>query len=99
MLILSLALRQKHNRNRKIVVFEPIPVSFVKELKEASGISFNSILYTCICNAIQSYLEIKSCPVYGAKGKKTKSRTLMAVALPRPDEVSRDKSRAMCNQW
>ena len=45
MLILSLALRQKHNRNCKIVVLEPIPVSFVKELNEASGISFNSILY------------------------------------------------------
>jgi diacylglycerol O-acyltransferase len=86
-----------HNRKRKAVCFEPLPLHFIKELKNVAGVSLNDILYTCISQALHDYLKEQDDPVLRAKGKDLLCRTLMAIALPGPS--GKDKATLLRNRW
>jgi len=74
-------------------------VDFIKNLKNVAGVSFYDVVYTCFCRAIQDYLKLKSCPVFKAKKKNVKCRSLTPVSIPMSADMRTDKARVIENQW
>jgi diacylglycerol O-acyltransferase / wax synthase len=86
-----------HNRRRRAVCFESVPLHFVKDLKNAAGVSINDIIYTCLSQAIHDYLKEQDDPVLKAKGSSLLCRTLMPMALP--GRKADDKTAILGNRW
>jgi diacylglycerol O-acyltransferase len=86
-----------HNRSRSAVCFEPIPLHFVKDLKNAAGVSINDVIYTCLSQAVHDYLKEQDDPVLKAKGTSLLCRTLMPMALP--GRKGKDKVAILGNRW
>jgi diacylglycerol O-acyltransferase / wax synthase len=86
-----------HNRKRRAVCFQPVPLHFVKDLKNAAGVSLNDIIYTCLSQAIHDYLEEQNDAVLKAKGKSLLCRTLMPIAFPGRD--GNRKATLLRNRW
>ena len=86
-----------HNRRRRAVCFESVPLHFVKDLKNAAGVSINDIIYTCLSQAIHDYLKEQDDPVLKAKGSSLLCRTLMPMALP--GRKAGGKAAILGNRW
>ena len=86
-----------HNRRRRAVCFESVPLHFVKDLKNAAGVSINDVVYTCLSQAIHDYLKEQDDPLLKAKGTSLLCRTLMPMALP--VGKSDDKAAILGNRW
>lgn len=81
-----------------MVVFDPIPLDFVKEIKDSAGVSLNDVLLTAWTHAIYEYCHLQECLV--VKGKKTNDilfRALMTVGFPH--KKSSDSAEVMQNSW
>mmetsp|Transcript_25745 Transcript_25745/g.39912 ORF Transcript_25745/g.39912 Transcript_25745/m.39912 type:complete len:533 (-) Transcript_25745:109-1707(-) len=88
-----------YNGNRKIVVFNTVPLTFIKDIKKASGVTVNDVLFCALSMAIHEYNKLLQCPVQMKRGKKLQCRALMPVAFPRPAKETGDHSQAMRNKW
>ena len=86
-----------HNRSRSAVCFEPVPLHFVKDLKNAAGVSINDVIYACLSQAVHDYLKEQDDPVLKAKGTSLLCRTLMPIALP--GRKANDKATLLGNRW
>jgi len=84
--------------NRKLVVFETVPLSFIKELKTQGGVSINDVMFSCLGGAIRRYNLANDCFVTKKK-KNVLCRALMPVAFPRPNEDKDDKTSVLKNKW
>jgi hypothetical protein len=51
-----------HSGRRKYLLFPTIPLSFVKELKNAAGVTVNDVLMTATSQAIHDYCVQHKCP-------------------------------------
>jgi hypothetical protein len=90
-----------------IILFVPTPIDFVKRLKNAASsssgddnnkkVTINDILFTVISQAIHDYLKEENDPSLESKGGQLRCRTLLPMALPRPN--TEDKSKALRNKW
>ena len=98
-----------HSNNRSYVIFPSIPLSFIKDLKNAANMTVNDILMTAVSQAIYDYCQSQNCPLVTdsttndnttqTKKKPIQCRALLPVALPRPPEELQDKSTALRNYW
>ena len=68
-----------------MVVFEDIPLEFVKVIKDKANASLNDILMTALSQAIHDFCTHHSCPVIRQIGEKTLCRALMIVGFPSKD--------------
>jgi len=86
-----------------ILPFSPVPLEFVKRVKVAASstdntnISVNDLMFTVVSQAIHDYLLEEKDPLLEAKQRALNCRTLLPLALPRPQ--TQDKSKAMRNFW
>ena len=88
--------------DRKLVKFETMPLSFIKELKSKAEVSINDIMFAALGGAIRRMNVAQECEITEKKGKKDTSiqcRALMPVAFPRPEEDNDDKTKVMRNKW
>jgi len=88
---------QVYSGIRKCVMFDPIPLDFVKSLKNELGVSLNDIMITAISRAIRDYCLHRRCTVLQEKGAKVRCRTIINIAAP--DESNDDKSCILRNRW
>ena len=74
---------QTHTHRRKAVLFPTLPLDFVKDVKNAAGVSVNDVLFTCLSQAIHDYLQQQECPVLKQQQSHLLCRALIAAVLPR----------------
>ncbi len=88
-----------------IIPFVPTSLDFVKRLKNAASspengskkVTVNDVLFTIISQAMHDFLREERDPVLESKQEQLRCRTLLPMALPRPNTV--DKAKAMRNFW
>lgn len=88
-----------------IIYFVPTALDFVKRLKTAASsadngnkkVTVNDVLFTVISQAIHDFLKEEDDPILELKKEQLRCRTLLPIALPRPN--TEDKSKAMKNVW
>lgn len=88
-----------------IIPFVPASLDFVKKLKVAASassennknVTVNDILFTVISQAIHDFLKEENDPILESKKENLLCRTLLPIALPRPD--TQDKAEALRNFW
>ena len=90
--------KMTYSWKRKLIVFDTIPLSFVKKLKNEAAVSLNDVMFSCFAGAIRRYNLAHDCPVT-TKGKKFTCRALLPVAFPRPESEKNDASACMRNKW
>lgn len=90
---------QIHSGKRTFVMLDPMPLDFIKELKNAANVTINDIIFSCLSQAIHDYLLEQDCPVLDAQGDKLQCRALIPVGIPPSDAVAQDKSRILRNKW
>jgi hypothetical protein len=98
----SMVADMTYSWNRKLVLFETIPLAYVKELKKQGGVSLNDVLFSALGGAIRRYNLANGCAVTEASVGKKRSigcRALMPVAFPRPNEDKNDKTNVLKNKW
>lgn len=88
-----------HTGKRSFVMLEPLPLEFVKELKNAANLTLNDIMFACLSQTIHDYLLEQDCPVLDAQGDKLQCRALIPVGIPPSQEVAQDKTRILRNKW
>lgn len=84
------------NRHRKLLVFDKIPLDFIKALKNAAGITLNDVLLTTWSRTVHEYCTMQECPVLKKKGENLLYRTLLPFGLPNKSE---DPELALRNTW
>jgi len=87
---------QVYSGIRKCVMFDPIPLDFVKRLKNELGVSLNDIMITAISRAIRDYCIHRRCTVLQDKKAKVRCRAAMYIGAP---DMSKDKSLILRNKW
>ncbi|GMH49048.1 hypothetical protein TL16_g00431 [Triparma laevis f. inornata] len=87
----NLGKKMVYTWNRKLIKFETMPLSYIKQLKAEGGVSLNDVMFSCLGGALRRYNVEQGCEVTEKKGKKTLMRALMPVAFPRPDVDVNDK--------
>lgn len=89
--------RGSYSGRRKTVMFPDIPLSLMKKMKDAAGVTVNDVVIALVSGCIRRY-----CLAQGAGdiigGKVFKSRALFPVALPRTMNAD-DASNILCNKW
>jgi len=89
-------LHQVYSGNRKCVMFHPVPLDFVKILKNELNVSLNDIMLVAISQAIRNYCLHRKCGILKEKGVKVRCRATMSVAVA---DGSRDRSSILSNKW
>ena len=87
---------QVDHRNQKLIVFDPIPLDFVKNVKDAAKVSLNDVLLGALSHAIDEYCRFQDCPVIEKKSEKLLFRVLMPVGFPHKTVNPTDSLR---NKW
>ena len=89
-----------------IIPFAPAPLDFVKSLSTAATsssddkntkVTINDVLFTITSQALHDYLKEENDLSLESKGEQLSCRTLLPIALPRPD--AEDKSKGLRNLW
>ncbi|GMI23089.1 hypothetical protein TeGR_g2303 [Tetraparma gracilis] len=88
----------QYSWNRKLVIFETMPLAFIKELKKQGGVSLNDVMFSSLGGAIRAYNLAEGCEITEKK-KTVMCRALMPVAFPRPNEDKSDKAAVLRNKW
>ncbi len=91
-----------YNDDRSLIVFDAIPLEFVKDLKNKVGVTVNDIVFTCLSQAIHDYLVEQKCSVLENRKDKTQCRALLPVAFMRKelkDDDPSHKSAVLSNKW
>ncbi len=78
------------------MVFDPVPLDYVKAIKSAAGISLNDVLLSAWSRTVHEYCAIQNCPELKEKGEKLLYRVLMPVGFPNKSE---DPVSALRNTW
>jgi len=81
---------------RKLIVFDPIPIDFVKKIKSKAGVSFNDVLLAAWSQAIHEFCIHQGCPVIKQKGRNAYCRALMTFGFP---NNTSDPSLVLRNGW
>lgn len=85
-----------------MVVFDAMPMEFVKALKNKAGVTVNDIAFACVSQAIHDYLIEQKCPVFQQRQDKTQCRALLPIAFMRKEFTDVDpdhKSAVLSNKW
>jgi len=88
-----------HTGKRDFVMLEPMPLDFIKDLKNAANVTINDVMFSCLSQTIHDYLEEQKCPVLDARGEELQCRALITVGIPPSAEVAEDKTRVLRNKW
>jgi hypothetical protein len=94
---LSIHFRTKvDNRQQKLIIFDPIPIDFIKEIKSKANVSLNDVLLAAWSHAIREYCYSQKCPVIKSRGEKALCRATMTYGFP---NGSSHPALAMRNLW
>lgn len=69
-------------RKQKIFIFDPIPLEFVRAIKNAAKCSLNDVLMSCLSQAIYDYCKQRKCPILEKYGENTLCRCSIAFGFP-----------------
>jgi len=83
--------------NRKIVIFDNIPLAYVKEIKNSASVTVNDILTTALSQAIHHLCKDSDCQVLKKYGRKVRCRSLMTFGFP--SDQNADINDAVENTW
>ena len=86
-----------HQQRRDCVLFPSIPLSFLKDLKNAAGVSVNDIMMTAVSEAIHQYCnEVEGEENVSAN---TQCRAFLPVSFPRDPNEFEDTTTALRNNF
>ncbi len=88
------SLLQVDNGRRRTIIFDPIPIEFVKKIKNKAGVSFNDVLLAAWSQAIREFCISQRCPVI--KQSNACCRALMTFGFPNNET---DPRLAVGNGW
>ena len=91
--------RMKHCGKREAVIFPTVPLQFIKDLKQAAGVTVNDVLMAAVSHAIYAYCKLQKDSVLEAKKSAIQCRALLPVGFPRDQNELGDTSTAMKNLW
>ena len=80
-------------------MLKPIPLDFVKELKNKANVTINDVMFSVLSQTIHDFLEEQKCPVFGDRGEELQCRALLPVGIPPSADVVQDKTRILRNKW
>lgn len=87
----------KDTRNRKIIIFDSIPLAFVKAIQKKASVTFNDVIVSALSQSIYDYCKDSNCPLIKKHGVNLRCRTAMTVGFPQSQDVHIDD--AICNRW
>ena len=88
----------RHAKNsgvRKLIVFDEIPLDFVKKIKNKAKISLNDVLIVTLSQAIHDFCHYKECAVI-KKGRRVICKATMTFGIPRDHP---DLNEVLHNGW
>uniref|UniRef100_A0A7S3Q980 O-acyltransferase WSD1 C-terminal domain-containing protein n=1 Tax=Chaetoceros debilis TaxID=122233 RepID=A0A7S3Q980_9STRA len=68
--------------NRKAFIFDPIPLPFLKEIKNAAECSLNDVLVAALSQAMNDYCTRRDCPMLKKHGDKIRCKAMLLVGFP-----------------
>jgi hypothetical protein len=86
----------KDTGQRKTIIFDPVPLDFVKAIKTAAGISFNDVLVVTLSQAIHDFCHHSDCAVIKKYRAKARCRAVMTFGFPSNHE---DLNDIIHNGW
>ena len=63
-------------------MFDPIPLDFIKKIKDKAGTGLNSVLLAAWSHAVHEYCLIQECPLMKSKSKNLRFRALLTFGFP-----------------
>jgi len=89
---------------RKTIVFPTLKLSFVKDIKNRSGVTINDVLLAATSGAIRRYCARKGDSWVSSSGRRSPAdsiqcRALLPVAFPRSRADTDSSTRALRNIW
>lgn len=88
----------RHAKNsgvRNLIVFDEIPLDFVKKIKNKAKISLNDVLIVTLSQAIHDFCHYKECAVI-KKGRRVICKTTMTFGIPKDHP---DLNEVLHNGW
>lgn len=85
-----------YNGKRRTIIFPTHQLAFLKDIKNAAGVTLNDVVFACTAGAIRKYCESID-PISLNSLNKIMYRALMPVAFPRKDFDSSE--HALRNKW
>lgn len=86
----------KDTRQRKTIIFDQVPMDFVKAIKREAGISFNDVLVVALSQAIHDFCRHSDCAVIKKHGAKARCRAILTFGFPSNHE---DLNDIIHNGW
>ena len=86
----------KDTRRRKLIIFDQVPLNFVRDIKAKADISFNDVLVVALSQAIHDFCHYNDCPVIKKHGAKTCCRATMTYGFPSNHD---DLDDLLHNRW
>lgn len=84
---------------RKMVVFPPFSLAYIKALKSAAGVTVNDVVFGAMAGAIRRYCQERGDPLFqeAASPPKLQTRALMPVLLPPTFPPGHDEGDMLTN--
>lgn len=68
--------------NPKLLVFDPVPLDFVKKIKDKAGTDLSSVLLAAWSHAVHEYCHLQDCPLAKRKSENLRFRALLTFGFP-----------------
>jgi len=86
----------KDSHQRKTIIFDAIPLDFVKAIKNKANVSLNDVLLTALSQSIHDFCHHHDCPVIKILGDNARCRAAMTYGFPSEHD---DVDKAVHNGW
>lgn len=85
---------------RRFVPMPDVPLAFVKDLKNAAGVTVNDVIFGVTAGVLRRYSAAVQDPMRpGCLHWGVRSRALVPVAFPRSAEETADRATCLHNKW
>ena len=80
-----------------MIIFDPIPLDFIKKIKDQAGVGLNSVLLAAWSHAVHEFCHIKECPLFKSKKENLRFRVLLTFGFPHKHKS--DPMEILDNNW
>ena len=80
-----------------MIIFKPIPLDFIKQIKDKARVSLNDVLLTIWSHAVHEYCNIRDCDIINNKKERILFRVMMTYGFAH--KKNSDAAEAIRNQW
>jgi hypothetical protein len=86
----------KDTRQRKMIIFDQVPLDFVRAIKTKADMSLNDVLVVALSQAIHDFCRYNDCQIFKKHGTKVNCRAIMTYGFPSNHD---DHDGILHNRW